>query len=262
MAEPHTMLGRSGAILTFTFDRPDKYNAFTRPMLAALRDAFETFAEDAGLRVLLIRATGRYFSSGMDVTALGAGPEDEGPSQFRRRYRESAWHRLYDEFEAIEKPIVVAHQGPCLGAALEMSLSCDFRLASDAAHYALPELNMGMIPGSGGTSRLVRTIGGHWARYMIMANRSIGADQARTVGLVHEVYPAGEFEREVEDFCLSLAAQPPEALAAAKLAIELAADLDRTQARNVERLANSSLFGRDEQTRVFAALRAQFSKSE
>ncbi|MBX9897590.1 MAG: enoyl-CoA hydratase/isomerase family protein [Qipengyuania sp.] len=262
MADTHTTLDRNGAILTFAFDRPDKYNAFTRPMLAALRDAFETFANDGDLRVLLIRATGRYFSSGMDVTALGAGPADEGPSGFRRRYRESAWHRLYDEFEAIEKPIVVAHQGPCLGAALEMSLSCDFRLASDTAHYALPELNMGMIPGSGGTSRLVRMIGGHWARYMIMANRPIGAEQARTVGLVHEVYPAAEFDRQVGEFCLSLAAQPPEALAAAKLAIELAADLDRTQARNVERLANSSLFGREEQARVFAALRARFSKSD
>lgn len=260
MADTHTGLARDGAILAFTFDRPDKYNAFTRPMLVALRDAFETFVADNSLRVLLIRATGRYFSSGMDVTALGGGESGEGPSAFRRRYRESAWHRLYDEFEWVEKPIVVAHQGPCLGAALEMSLSCDFRLASDAAHYALPELNMGMIPGSGGTSRLVRTIGGHWARYMIMANRPVSADHALTVGLVHEVYAAAEFDRKVEDFCRSLAEQPPEALAAAKLAIELATDLDRTQARNVERLANSSLFGREEQERVFAALKARFSK--
>lgn len=262
MTEAHTQLDRNGAILTFTFDRPDKYNAFTRPMLSALRDAFERFADDAELRVLLIRGTGRYFSAGMDVTALGAGPADEGPSGFRRRYRESAWHQLYDEFEALEKPIVVAHQGPCLGAALEMSLSCDFRLASDVAHYALPELNMGMIPGSGGTSRLVRTIGGHWARWMIMANRPMSADRALTAGLIHEIYPAAEFEAEVEAFCRSLAEQPAEALAAAKLAIELAADLDRTQARNVERLANSSLFGREEQARVFAALQARFSKQK
>ncbi len=262
MTDADTKLERKDAILIFTFDRPDKYNAFTRPMLAALRDAFESFADDEGLRVLLIRGTGRYFSSGMDVTALGAGPANEGPSGFRRRYRESAWHQLYDAFEALEKPIVVAHQGPCLGAALEMSLSCDFRLASDAAHYALPELNMGMIPGSGGTSRLVRIIGGHWARWMIMANRPISADRALTVGLVHEIYPAAEFDAKVEEFCRSLAEQPAEALAAAKLAIELATDLDRTQARNVERLVNSSLFGREEQARVFAALRARFTKSK
>jgi enoyl-CoA hydratase len=262
MTESNTLLDRSGAILIFTFDRAEKYNAFTRPMLGALRDAFESFARDSTLRVLLIKATGRYFSSGMDVTALGAGPRDEGPSAFRRRYREIAWHQLYDEFEAIEKPIVVAHQGPCLGAALEMSLSCDFRLASDAAHYALPELNMGMIPGSGGTSRLVRTIGGHWARWMIMANRPIGVDHAHTIGLVHEIYPATTFDEKVDEFCQSLAAQPPEALGAAKLAIELATDLDRAQARNIERLTNSSLFGREEQTLVFAELQKKFTKQK
>ena len=260
MTDTNTRLSRDGSVLSFTFDRPEKYNAFTRPMLASLRDAFEAFAGDSALRVLLIRAAGRYFSSGMDVTALGQGPADEGPSGFRRRYRESAWHQLYDEFEALEKPIVVAHQGPCLGAALEMSLSCDFRLASDATYYALPELNMGMIPGSGGTSRLVRTIGGHWARWLIMANRPIDAAHARTIGLAHEVYPAAEFDAKVEEFCRSLAEQPPEALAAAKLAIELSTDLDRTQARNVERLANSSLFRREEQERVFSALLARFSK--
>ena len=260
MVDPDTKLERDGAILTFTFDRPDKYNAFTRTMLAALQDAFGVFAADDDLRVLLIRGAGRYFSSGMDVTALGGGPTDEGPSGFRRRYRETAWHQLYDEFEALEKPIVVAHQGPCLGAALEMSLSCDFRLASDAAHYALPELNMGMIPGSGGTSRLVRTVGTHWARWLIMANRPMSADRALTAGLIHEIYPAAEFDAKVDEFCRTLASQPAEALAAAKLAIELAADLDRTQARNIERLANSSLFGREEQMRVFAALQARFAK--
>lgn len=260
MADAHTKLERDDAILTFTFDRPDKYNAFTQSMLGALQDAFGVFAADDGLRVLLIRGTGRYFSSGMDVTALGGGPTDERPSEFRRRYRKSAWHQLYDEFEALEKPIVVAHQGPCLGAALEMSLSCDFRLASDAAHYALPELNMGMIPGSGGTSRLVRTVGTHWARWLVMANRAMSADRALTAGLIHEIYPAAEFDAKVAEFCRALASQPAEALAAAKLAIELAADLDRTQARNIERLANSSLFGREEQMRVFTALQGRFAK--
>jgi len=262
MADAHTKLERDDAILTFTFDRPDKYNAFTQSMLGALQDAFGVFSADDGLRVLLIRGTGRYFSSGMDVTALGGGPTEEGPSGFRRRYRKSAWHQLYDEFEALEKPIVVAHQGPCLGAALEMSLSCDFRLASDAAHYALPELNMGMIPGSGGTSRLVRTVGTHWARWLVMANRSMSADRALTAGLIHEIYPAAEFDAKVAEFCRALASQPAEALAAAKLAIELAADLDRAQARNIERLANSSLFGREEQIRVFAELQARFNKQK
>jgi enoyl-CoA hydratase len=262
MTEAHTRLEKLGPVLSFKFDRPDKYNAFTRPMLAALRDAFEIFATDDELRVLLIRAKGKYFSSGMDVTTLGTGPEGEGASSFRRRYRKDAWHQLYDEFEALEKPIVVAHQGPCLGAGLEMSLSCDFRLASDEARYGLPELNMGMIPGSGGTSRLVRTIGGHWARWLIMANKQVDAERALNIGLIHDIYAAAEFDDQVEEFCQLLAREPAQAMGTAKLAIELAADLDRAQARNMERLANSSLFQRDEQTRVFAALASRFAKKK
>jgi len=251
---------RKGPILVFTFDRPAKYNALTRDMLGGLHTALIEYTKDHTARVLLIRAEGRYFSAGIDLNSIGAGPDDEGPSAFRRRYRQTAHHWLYDEFEALEKPIVVAHQGMCMGAALEFSLSCDFRLASSAAGYSLPEFSMGMIPGSGGTSRLVRTVGGHWARWLIMATQTVPAAQAHTIGLVHDVYPVEEFDERVEQFCLHLAEQPPEVMAAAKLAIELAQDLDRTQARNVERLINSSLNGGIEQKSLFAELRARFAR--
>jgi enoyl-CoA hydratase/carnithine racemase len=260
LTDAHTKVERDGTVLVFTFNRPDKFNAFTRDMLAALAAAVEAYADNADLRVMLIRAEGKYFSAGMDVTALGATPAGEGPSGFRRRYRNVAWHDLWDAFEALEKPIVVAHQGPCVGAGLEMSLSCDFRLASEAAHYSLPELNMGMIPGSGGTSRLVRTVGGALARWMIMAGQKVGADHALNAGLINAVYPAESFEADARAFCHKLAEQPPEALAAAKLAIEFATDLDRTQARNMERLVNSSLNEGDEQKRVFAKLMERMTR--
>jgi enoyl-CoA hydratase len=260
MADAHYSVERDGAVLVFTFNRPDKYNAFTLEMLAALAGAVDDYADDSELRVMLIRAEGKYFSAGMDVAVLGQTPKDEQPSAFRRRYRKISGQDLWDAFEAVEKPVVVAHQGPCVGAGLEMSLSCDFRLASDAATYSLPELNMGMIPGSGGTSRLVRTVGGALARWMIMAGQKIGASQALTAGLVNAVYPAESFEAEVRAFCHTLAQQPPEALAAAKLAIEFATDLDRAQARNMERLVNSSLSDGDEQKRVFAVLMERMTK--
>jgi enoyl-CoA hydratase len=260
MADAHTSVERDGAVLVFSFNRPEKYNAFTREMLAALADAVQIYTEDSELRVLLIRAEGKYFSAGMDVTALGITPEGEGPADFRRRYRKVAWHDLWDTFEQLEKPIVVAHQGPCVGAGLELSLSCDFRLASEAAQYSLPELNMGMIPGSGGTSRLVRTVGGALARWMIMAGQKVGAEQALNAGLINAVYSAESFEAEVRTFCQALAQQPPEALAAAKLAIEFAEDLDRAQARNMERLVNSSLNAGDEQKLVFARLMERMTR--
>lgn len=260
MSDEEFLLKTEGPLLTLTFNRPTKYNAISNVMFDGLHEAFQKFRDDPELRVWLINANGKYFSSGFDITAIDPPIPGESARGFRQKYRRSARHWLFDEFEYLEKPIVVAHQGPCLGGALEMSLSCDFRLASDAAHYALPELNLGMVPGSGGTSRLVRTVGAHWARWLIMANLPMSAERALSAGLIHDIYPAADFDSKVAAFCQQLAKQPPEALGSAKLAIELARDLDRTQGRNVERLVNSSLIGGEEQARVFAALRARFEK--
>lgn len=258
--EPDVLLTTDGPIIKVTFNRPAKFNAMTRPMFEGMRDALEQLRASPDLRVMLITANGKYFSAGMDITTMGRGPEGEGPTGFRARYRQSAWHWLYDEFEYTEKPIVVAHQGPCVGGSLEMSMSCDFRLASEAASYSLPELNMGMIPGSGGTSRLTRTIGAHWARWLVMANLPMSVERALACGLVHDVYKVEEFDEKVRAFCLHLAKQPPEVMGSAKLAIELTRDLDRTQGRNVERLINASLSGGEEQVRMFEQLRARFTK--
>ena len=150
-------------------------------------------------------------------------------------------HRIYDEMEHIEKPIVVAHQGTCVGGGLELSLSCDFRLAAKSAKYAFPEGKMGVLPASNGVSRLTRLVGAHWARYLIMANLPADADRAMTMGLVHEVYPDDTFEEEVMNFCRHLAEQNGEQMGAAKIAIELCAELGRDQSRHVERMANSAL---------------------
>lgn len=259
MADSNVIVERDGAVLIFSFNRTDKFNALTGKMLTALAETLSDFVTDSELRVLLIRAEGKHFSAGIDVMELAAVDVGEGPSNYRRVYRGAAWHDLWDAIEACEKPVVAAHQGPCMGAGLEMSLSCDFRLASDAAKYSLPELNLGMIPGSGGTSRLVRLVGGGLARWMIMAVQTVGAEQALAAGLVNAVYPAASFEDDVRAFCQALAKQPGEAMAAAKLAIEFASDLDRAQARNMERLINSSLNGGDEQKRVFAKMMERFA---
>jgi enoyl-CoA hydratase/carnithine racemase len=143
--------------------------------------------------------------------------------------------------EHIEKPIVVAHHAPCVGGGLEMSLSCDFRLAAKSATYAFPEGTFGVLPASNGVSRLTRIVGPHWARYLIMANLPVTADRALTMGLVHEVYPDESFEDETMNFCRHLAEQNAEQMGTAKIAIELARDVNRDQARQVERLANSAL---------------------
>jgi enoyl-CoA hydratase/carnithine racemase len=136
---------------------------------------------------------------------------------------------------------VVAHHATCIGGGLELSLSCDFRLAAASAQYGFPENKHGVIPASNGVSRLTRICGSHWARWLIMAGQSVSAAEAWNMGLVHKVYPDAEFEEAVMKFCRHLAGQDAEQMGTAKLAIELARDVSLDQARQVERMANSTL---------------------
>jgi enoyl-CoA hydratase/carnithine racemase len=230
----------AGGVITITFTRDDKRNAVNAAMFEVLEQAVADLADDPTHRVLVITAEGRFFTSGIDIAELG--PVAEGGAG-RRQYRRQAHHDLYDEIEQIEKPVVLAAQGPCFGVGIELGVSCDFRLASDAATFCLPEVqNLAVIPGSGGISRLTRLVGPHWARWLAMAGQTVSAEQAVQIGLVHAVHPAATFADEVQAFARHLASLPAEAVGLAKLAIDAAEALDRRTAREFDRLAQSSLF--------------------
>jgi enoyl-CoA hydratase/carnithine racemase len=242
---PHLLTEEQDGILIATLNRPEKLNALSGETMRLYEAALHRFRDTPELKVLLIRATGRYFCAGADLR--GGGEDGSGKATTASGIRESmrlklnGMHRIYDEMEAIEKPIVVAHHAPCVGGGLEISLSCDFRLAARSATYAFPEGKFGTLPSSNGVSRLTRIVGTHWARYLIMANLPVSADRALIMGLVHEVWPDESFQDEVMRFCRHLAKQHGEQMGAAKLAIELARDVGLAQARNVERMANSAL---------------------
>ncbi|SES17201.1 enoyl-CoA hydratase/isomerase family protein [Sphingobium sp. YR768] len=255
-------LSQKGAVLTLTLNRPEKYNAINDAMLATLYAEVRRFAVSDDIQVLLIRANGRYFSAGADLNS-GLVPDfsSRSPRAIRSWLRgsERSLTPLGELMEAIEKPVVVAHNGPCIGGALELSLSCDFRLAADSAAYYLPETRLGAVPNGGGTARLTRMIGPHWARWMLIAGKTIDATKAEAIGLVHAVYPQAEFDVEVDAFCQSLAEMPPEAIGATKIAIELVADLGSAAARNVERIATSALVFGDELEACMAAAQQRVS---
>lgn len=242
---PHLLVEEQGAILIVTLNRPEKLNALTAQTMSLFESALHKFRDTPALKVMLIRATGRYFCSGVDMRDTSEAPPTVAKSgveiRERHRLKTHGMHRIYDEMEHVEKPIVVAHQAACVGGGLEMSLSCDFRLAAKSASYAFPEGKFGVLPASNGVSRLTRLVGPHWARYLIMANLPADADRAFTMGLVHEVFPDETFEGDVMAFCEHLSKQHPEQMGTAKLAIELVHELGRDQARHVERLANSAL---------------------
>lgn len=241
--EPHLLTEVVENILVATFNRPDKLNAMSGEMVDLIEQAVHRFRDTPELKVMLFKSKGRYFSAGADLKQ-GDGGERKWPefgSEVRESHRRLPMRRIWDEIEGIEKPFVVAHHARCVGGSLEMSLSCDFRLAAASASYAFPEAKFGVLPATNGVSRLVRLIGPHWARYMIMANIPLEAEEARIAGLVHKVYPDETFEDDVMAFCRHLAKQDGELVGAAKVAIELCADLPAHQAASVERLVNSSI---------------------
>jgi enoyl-CoA hydratase/carnithine racemase len=229
-------------IIVCTLNRPDKLNAMNGEMMELFRAALTRLRDTEELKVMLIRANGRVFCSGADLRG-GDGYRPRTAREIRENHRLRVYgvQAIYDEMEHIEKPIVVAHHALCVGGGLELSLSCDFRLAANSASYSFPEGLFGTLPASNGVSRLTRLCGPHWARWLIMANKPASADKALMMGLVHEVFEDETFERNVMDFCRHLARQNGEQMGAAKIAIELCAELGPEMGRHAERMANSAL---------------------
>jgi len=247
-------------ILTITFVRDRKLNAVSPEMLDGVRAAVADLGDRDDIRVLVIAAEGRYFTAGLDISTQGGqgvGPDGSvSGRRLRRDYRQL--HLLFDEIEAIEKPTVLAAHGPCMGVGVEMASSCDFRLASDLATFSLPEIpNLGVIPGSGGISRLTRLVGPHWAKWISVAAMPVDAQQALTIGFVHAVYPAAEFSDRVTEFAQRLASLPQEATALGKLAVDVAASADRVTARDFDRVANTLLITSDDYKQMVSDFNAR-----
>lgn len=241
--EPHLLSREQDGILIVSLNRPDKLNALSGETMQLFEAALLHFRDTDELRVMLIRGNGRYFCAGADLR----GGSDRQPKRTATGIRENhriglyGMHRIYDEMEHIEKPIVCAVHSICVGGGLEMALSCDFRLAAKSAAFSFPEGLFGVLPASNGVSRLTRICGPHWARWLIMGNQKADAEKAHIMGLVHDVLPDEGFDDAALDFCRHLTNSDPEQMGAAKIAIELAAEVGPGMARHVERMANSAL---------------------
>jgi enoyl-CoA hydratase len=234
-----------------TLNRPEKLNAITAEMQDVIWQAVDDLRDRDDLRVLLIRTNGRFFTAGIDVGPSTPGSGADGaaavPEQdmvkVRRGYRQL--HKKIDEMESVEKPIVMAIHAPCLGLGVEISCSADFRLASESAQFGVPEIDIGVIAGSGGLSRFTRLCGIGWSKWLSVAGERIDAHTALMAGFVQAVYPDAEFEERVWAFCQRLCSRPAEVQGVSKLAVDLAYDLDRTGARHMDRIVNTPFLMRD-----------------
>jgi len=242
----HAPITEADGILTLTFRREEKLNAITPEMTEAMWDAVRQLEMRDDIRCLVITGTGKYFTAGMDLsTHVGSSPGNPETEHlhpgwnFRRDYR--SHHLLYDEMEAVEKPIILAYQGVALGAGVEMAGSTDFRFCTPEVEFGVPEVKLGVMAGSGGTSRLTRLVGPSWAKYIAMAGMRVNAERALSIGLVHDIFPAETFMAEVYAFCRRLTGLSAEVLGVTKLAIDMYADMDRTAQRHVDRLLVTGL---------------------
>jgi enoyl-CoA hydratase/carnithine racemase len=246
--KPHATISEDDGIITVMVDRQDKLNAYSPQVTETFWEAANALADRDDLRCMVIAAKGKYFTAGLDLAA-GGGNRPGNPEtmhqhpgwNFRRNYR--SHHLLYDEFEAIEKPIVLAIQGICLGAGVEMGMSCDFRFCTPNAEFGVPEVRLGAIAGSGGTSRLTRMLGPAWAKYLAMAGMRIDAQRALTIGMVQDIFPEESFLDDVYAFCRSMIEIDAEVLGLAKLSVDMYADVqDRTVQRHIDRLVVTQTF--------------------
>lgn len=247
MNDEPVLVTEDDGVLTVTLNRPEKLNAVNLAVSRALDDVTWRFGDREDLRVMIITGTGRYFCAGLDISDAGQDErrafegDTESMVAARRKYRQRH-HVLHDEMENIEKPIILAAQGPCLGLGLEMAASCDFRFCTPNAHFGLPEVaRLGVIAGSGGISRVTRLVGPHWSKWISMAGRNVDAETAVRIGLVHEIYPEDQFMDRVQAFARDLAAMPADALGVAKLTIDICTAEDREKTRHIERLGVASL---------------------
>jgi enoyl-CoA hydratase/carnithine racemase len=136
----HALIDERDGIITVTFNRPAKLNAISPDITDALWQAVNALAQRPDLRALVITGTGRFFSAGIDLKLGRRERVDRSATGIEYRYDYRAHHRLYDEIEQIEKPVLIAANGPCLGAGTELAVSCDFRFCTPETYFGLPEI--------------------------------------------------------------------------------------------------------------------------
>lgn len=207
------------AVLLLTLNRPERLNALSRAVLAALDEWTQQAAQDPNVRVVVVTGAGnRAFCAGADIDELRALTYDEAYAQMR--YGQGIFSRL----ERLPKPVIAAVNGYALGGGCELAMACDLRFAADPARLGQPEIQLGNLPGWGGTQRLPRLVGPARARELIFTGEAIDAETARSMGLINRVYPLADLLSATLDFASRLASRSATALALAKEAIQVGLD--------------------------------------
>ena len=225
---------KRGPVAEIQLNRPHVHNAFNTAMRDGLYQALEAARDDSDVGALLLSGIGNSFCAGADLTEFGTAPSVVAA-------RDARWSRdLWGLFLNLDKPLIVAIHGHCIGSGLEMALLCDLRLASTDASFRMPETNLGLIPAAGGTQTLPRTIAPSKALHLLLTGRPITAQEALKFGLVTRLTPPERLKQDALALAHRLSQLDPQAIKALKNTVNHGSQMPLPQALHLEtRLALS-----------------------
>jgi enoyl-CoA hydratase len=245
MSYEHVLVTKELPLAVVTMNRPQQLNALSRALVKELALAMQELDDDDQVRVIIVTGGEKVFAAGADIKEMAAlGPFD-APVAERFVYR--------DRINAVSKPVIAAVNGFALGGGCELAMSCDIIVAAENARFGQPEVNLGIIPGSGGTQRLTHVVGKHKAMELILTGDFLSAGDAARLGLVNRVVPGELVLEEAKAIGKKIAAKPALAIRAAKQAVLKAANAPLDEGLDFERKCFYLLLASEDRREAMAA---------
>jgi len=239
MTHTNILVETRGRVGLITFNRPQALNALNKQLLSELMDELEAFDKDDSIGAVVITGNERAFAAGADIKELVHKSAQE--------MEKSGQVAVFDRIRSIEKPIIAAVSGWALGGGCEVAMSCDMIVASESAKFGQSEINIGVIPGAGGTQRLTHAVGKALAMEMILNDKKLTAQEALQYGLVNRVVPVSDYLNEALKLADEIASRAPMAVRAAKKMINASYESSLTDGLAKEKRAFYNLFNTEDQ---------------
>ena len=230
---------RDAPIAVVQLDRPEALNALSEELMDELVASLETLDGEPDIRCIVLTGSDKAFAAGADIKQSFV---EATPASMLEQDLTTRWERV----RKIRKPIIAAVSGYCLGGGCELAMTCDIIVASETAQFGQPEVNLGIIPGAGGTQRLTRAVGKYRAMDIILTGRRVKADEAKAIGLAAQVYPAATWLEDAKTLARTIAEKPPIAVRLATEAIDLAWNSTLDAGLEFERKAFYLLFSTED----------------
>ncbi len=240
------LVSHEGAVAVVTLNRPKALNALNSELLRELVTALEGFDDDDAVRAIVLTGSDRAFAAGADIKEMA-------PQSYMDMFKSNFFAGAADRIAAIRKPIIAAVAGYALGGGCELAMLCDFIIAADTAKFGQPEINLGVMPGIGGTQRLTRFVGKSKAMEMCLTGRNMDAAEAERSGLVSRVVPAADLMTEALKAAQKIAEQSVPIVMMTKETVNRAYETTLAEGIRFERRLFHAMFATDDQKEGMAA---------